>query len=111
MKEQLVRRLDRPEQIQVAQLLIKDFKLNCDDFPEFKKLVTVESSNYFIKRAFEVPDHPEFVPPHKVEDLFDGNANMLIYFVKELLHQADLQRELGNDQASTKYLQKAAGVW
>lgn len=86
MKEQVVRRLDRLEHIKVAQLLIKDFKLNCDDFPEFKKLVTVESSNYFIKRAFEAPDHPEFVPPHKVEDLFDGNAPMLLSFVKELLH-------------------------
>ena len=85
LKERLIRGLSRPQHAKVAAQLVKDYKLNPDDFPELQNLVSITSSNYFIKRAFKSPSHAEYMPLHKIEDLFSGNPRMLLFLVEELL--------------------------
>ena len=53
------------------------------------------------------------MPLHKIEDLFSGNPRMLLSLVEELLQKGNLSQAQanGNDQISSRYFQKAAGVW
>lgn len=90
LKERLIRGLSKPQHAKVAAQLVKDYKLNPDDFPELQNLVSITSSNYFIKRAFKSPSHAEYMPLHKIEDLFSGNPRMLLFLVEELIQKANL---------------------
>ena len=90
LKERLIRGLSTPQHAKVAAQLVKDYRLSPDDFPELQNLVSITSSNYFIKRAFKSPSHAEYMPLHKIEDLFSGNPRMLLFLVAELLERANL---------------------
>ena len=90
LKDRLIRALSRPQHSKVAAQLVKEYKLNPEDFPELQNLVSITTSNYFIKRAFKSSNHPEYMPLHKIEDLFSGNPRMLLSLVEELLLKGNL---------------------
>lgn len=112
LKERLIHQLSKPMHSKTAAQLVKDWKLNPDDFPELQNLISINSSNYFIKRAFKSPSSQEYMSFHKIEDLFSGNPRMLILLVEELLQKGNLQRAQNNSPEETSYyFQKAAGIW
>jgi hypothetical protein len=55
------------------------------------------SSNYFISRTFRNPQHEDYLPLTKVEDLFTDKPQMLIELIKAYLKK--------------KRLNQAKGVW
>ena len=72
---------------------MKDFKLNPEDFPELQAIISKNTSNYFIGRAFRAPSNADYLPLAKIEDLFTNNHRMLIELTQQLLkkgkpHQA-----------------------
>lgn len=71
--------------------------MNPDDFPELQSIIARNSSCYFISRAFRARNHSEFLPLHKIEDLFQGNTRMLVDLCQTLL-----KRNMD---------QEAKGVW
>ena len=112
MKEKLIRLLSKPQHAKVAAQLVKDYKLNPEDFPELQNIVSANSSHYFIKRAFKAPSHAEYMPLHKIEDLFTNNPRMLVLLIEELVQKGNLHQAQGGEPGvESIYFQKAAGVW
>lgn len=75
--------------------MVKDFKLNPEDFPELQTIVTRNTSNFFISRSFRAPGHPDYLPLYKIEDLFEGNIRMLVDLVRQLLKKGMLNQAVG----------------
>jgi len=112
LKEKLIRLLSKPQHAKVAAQLVKDYKLNPEDFPELQNIVSANSSHYFIKRAFKAPSHAEYMPLHKIEDLFTNNPRMLVLLIEELVQKGNLHQAQGGEPGvESIYFQKAAGVW
>jgi len=95
LKEKSVRLLSNPVHAKVAAQLVKDYKLNPEDFPELQTIIARNSSFYFIGRAFRKPSHSDYLPLHKIEDLFDGNHRMLIELVQQLLKKGMTHQAIG----------------
>jgi len=70
LKVQVIRNLSNQKHHKVAANFVKDYKMNPDDFPELQSIIARNSSCYFISRAFRARNHSEFLPLHKIEDLF-----------------------------------------
>ena len=70
LKVQVIRALSNQKHHKVAANFVKDYKMNPDDFPELQSIIARNSSCYFISRAFRARNHSEFLPLHKIEDLF-----------------------------------------
>lgn len=81
LKEKVVRLLSTNTHAKTAADLVKDYKLNPEDFPELQAIISRNSSSYFIGRAFRAPSHADYMPLHKIEDLFTNNHRMLTELV------------------------------
>lgn len=81
LKEKVVRMLSTNLHAKTAADLVKDYKLNPEDFPELQAIISRNSSSYFIGRAFRAPSHADYMPLHKIEDLFTNNSRMLLELV------------------------------
>jgi len=78
LKENVVRMLSTNAHAKTAADFVKDYKLNPEDFPELQAIISRNSSCYFIGKAFRAPSHADYMPLHKIEDLFTDNHRMLI---------------------------------
>lgn len=87
LKEKVVRMLSTNLHAKTAADLVKDYKLNPEDFPELQAIISRNSSSYFIGRAFRAPSHADYMPLHKIEDLFTNNSRMLLELVQSLLRR------------------------
>jgi hypothetical protein len=74
---------------------VKDYKLNPEDFPELQAIISRNSSCYFIGRAFRTPSHADYMPLHKIEDLFTDNTRMLIELAQSLLKRGLQNQAVG----------------
>lgn len=77
IKEDAVRMLSTETHVKVASNIIKDYKMNPQDFPELEQIIMKNSSCYFIGRAFRNPSHADYLPLNQIEDLFTGKKRML----------------------------------
>ena len=77
--------MSTPALAKTAAVLVKDYKLDPEDFPELQAIISKNSSFYFIGRAFKAASNSDYLPLSKIEDLFTNNHRMLIDLVKELL--------------------------
>ena len=68
----------------------------------------MNSARYFIVRCFKHPDHQDYMPIYKVEDLFVDYPRMLVFFIEELIKKGNKEPEPSDQEW---YLQKAAGIW
>lgn len=95
LKEKVVRMLSTNLHAKTAADLVKDYKLNPEDFPELQAIISRNSSSYFIGRAFRAPSHADYMPLHKIEDLFTNNARMLLELVQSLLRRGMNNQAVG----------------
>lgn len=92
--------------------MVKDYKLDHEEFPELQQIIAKNTSSYYIGRAFRGPSHMDHMPLHKIEDLFQGNNRMLTELAlslvrRDLCHQAagvcirsQLDKYVNSDQLS-----------
>mmetsp|Transcript_11934 Transcript_11934/g.8327 ORF Transcript_11934/g.8327 Transcript_11934/m.8327 type:complete len:215 (+) Transcript_11934:1464-2108(+) len=69
----------------VAAELLKFYKLNQEDFPELKTLIERSSGSYYIYRFLKPRDDSDYLPLYKIEELFQGNKQMIILLINCLL--------------------------
>ena len=93
----IINTLSTRENVKTASKLVKDYKLNANDFPQMQEIQHASAINYYISQVFRNPEHPQHMPIHKVEDLFAERPRMLISLVESLLRK--------------KMAQQAAGIW
>lgn len=74
---------------------VKDYKLNPEDFPELQAIISRNSSCYFIGKAFRATSHADYMPLHKIEDLFTDNHRMLIELAQTLLRRGLSNQAVG----------------
>lgn len=60
-----------------AVKIVKDFKLDPNDFPALVEQASFNATNYFVSCHFRSPKHPDYIPLHKVEDLFSNEPIMI----------------------------------
>ena len=85
--ELTVRNLSTKENVKMANKLVKDYKLNANDFPEMQGIQESNATNFYVSSIFRKSDHPAYMPLNKVEDLFEGKHRMLINLVESLLRK------------------------
>lgn len=95
LKEKVVRMLSTNAHAKTAADFVKDYKLNPEDFPELQAIISRNSSCYFIGRAFRQPSHADYMPLHKIEDLFTDNHRMLIELAQSLLRRGMQNQAVG----------------
>jgi hypothetical protein len=95
LKEKVVRMLSTNAHAKTAADFVKDYKLNPEDFPELQAIISRNSSCYFIGRAFRAPSHADYMPLHKIEDLFTDNHRMLIELAQSLLRRGLSNQAVG----------------
>lgn len=95
MKEKVVRMLSTVQHAKTAADLVKDYRLNPEDFPELQAIISRSSSSYFIGKAFRAPSHADYMPLHKIEDLFTDNQRMLLELVQSLLRRGMTSQACG----------------
>ena len=93
----VIEELSTKDNVKIASKIVKDYKLNPEDFPELQNIVSANSSHYFIKRAFKAPSHAEYMPLHKIEDLFTNNPRMLVLLIEELVQKGKLHQAQGGE--------------
>lgn len=93
--DKVIRRLSTPEHAKIAADYVKDYKLNPEDFPELQAIISKNTSNYFIGRAFRNPSNADYLPLAKIEDLFTNNHRMLIELTQQLLKKGKPQQAKG----------------
>lgn len=71
--------------IKNATKMVKEFKLNCADFPMLVERASFNTANYFTSQCFRAVAHPDHIPLHKVEDLFSNEPVMIGCLVSILL--------------------------
>ena len=71
--------------IKGAVKLVKDFKLDPNEFPALIEKASFNAANYFVSQTFRAPNHPDHMPLHKIEDLFSGDQIMIGCLVSLLL--------------------------
>jgi len=67
--------------------LIKDYKLNIDDFPKAQTLTMKKCARYYLyyHLKFE-PNEPEYMALPQIEDMFSGYGTLMRALVEDLLH-------------------------
>ena len=83
--------------------MVKDYKLNPEDFPELQSILCKSSSNYFIGRAFRHPSNADYLPLAKIEDLFTGNQRMLTELTQQLIKNGFKMQAKGVFQRHTLF--------
>ena len=51
--------------------------------------------NYYVSSIFRSPDHPAYMPLHKVEDLFSEKPRMLLSLVESLMKRKSVHQAGG----------------
>ena len=97
--EKLVQLLSNPKHAKVAANLVKEYKLNHEKFPELLNIVSSNSARFFIVRAFKAPSHQDYMPIHKVEDLFLDYPKMLVLFIEELIKKGNKEQDQSDQEA------------
>ena len=69
------------------------------DFPKLLEINEQNALNYYMSRMFRAPDHADYMPVQKVEDLFSGMPNRLIALCAKLITRKPFQHN------------QAKGVW
>ena len=88
LKHDLIRALSTNDNIKKAGALIKDFRLNIDDFPEVKERIMKNSMRYFLGRnLYKKSNQQDFLTLDRIEDLLVGIKQMLGYLVEDLNHK------------------------
>lgn len=95
LKENVVRMLSTNAHAKTAADFVKDYKLNPEDFPELQAIISRNSSCYFIGKAFRATSHADYMPLHKIEDLFTDNHRMLIELAQTLLRRGLSNQAVG----------------
>jgi len=96
LKVALIRALSTNENIKKASALIKDFKLNIDDFPEVKERIMKNSMRHFLSRnLYKNSNHQDFLTLDRIEDLLVGIKQMLGYLVEDLHHKGKKNEAVG----------------
>lgn len=96
LKVKLIKVLCTNENVKKAEGLIKDFKLNIDDFPEVKERIMKNSMRYFLGRnLYKNKNQQEFLTLDRVEDLLVGIKQMLGYLVEDLCAKGKKQEAKG----------------
>lgn len=85
LKVDLIRALSTNDNVKKAGALIKDFRLNIDDFPEVKERIMKNSMRFFLGRnLYKKSNQQDFLTLDRVEDLLVGIKQMLGYLVEDL---------------------------
>ena len=80
--------------------LVKDYKLNPEEFPEMLGFISKNTSFYFISRTFRAPTHADYLPLSKIEDLFTNRIPMLIDLIEAYLkkgQQLQSRKNIANE--------------
>jgi hypothetical protein len=76
--------------------LIKDFKLNIEDFPEVKERIMKNSMRHFLGRnLYKKSNQQDYITLDRIEDLLSGIKQMMGYFVEDLAHKGRIQEAKG----------------
>lgn len=70
LQKKLVNILFSMKNTKGAIKVIKDFELNPGEFPKVIDQANFNTANYFVSNALRKYDHPNYMPLHKVEDIF-----------------------------------------
>lgn len=96
LKVQLITTLSTNDNAKKAAILIKDFRMNIDDFPEVKERILKSSMRYFLGRnLYKKKGHSDFLTLDRIEDLLVGIKQMLGYLVEDLSHKGKKQEAKG----------------
>jgi len=88
LKVELVNQMSNNDMCKKAASLIKDFRLNPDDFPAVKERIMKNSMRFFLGRyLYKKKSHADFMTLDRVEDLLSGFKQMLSYLVEDLIHK------------------------
>jgi hypothetical protein len=87
-KIHLIKLLCTNENAKHAAQLIKDYKLDINDYPELKERLMKASMRYYLGRyLYKKPADEDYLSLDKVEDLFTGLKPMLCYMVEDLVYK------------------------
>ena len=76
------------DRVKKAANLIKDFRLNIDDFPLVKERIMKNSMRFFLGRyLYKKKNHADFMTLDRIDDLLSGFKQMLSYLVEDLIHK------------------------
>ena len=65
----VIQSLSSPKYAKTATKLIIDYELDPDTFPNLMTIIARNNSIYYISRVFKRPDHSDYMPLYKVEDM------------------------------------------
>jgi hypothetical protein len=96
LQKALILSLSTNEHCKKASQLVKDFKLNIDDFPELKERIMKQSMRYFLGRnLYKKSNQQDFLTLDRIEDLLSGIKQMMGYFVEDLAHKNKVNEAKG----------------
>jgi hypothetical protein len=96
LKKELIRALSTNDNVKKAAQLIKDFRMNIDDFPEAKERLMKQSMRYFLGRnLYKKSNQQDFLTLDRIEDLLSGIKQMMSYLVEDLCHKGKVQEAVG----------------
>jgi len=85
---ELIRALSTNDNCKKASQLIKDFKLNIEDFPEVKERIMKNSMRHFLGRnLYKKSNSQDYITLDRIDDLLSGIKQMMGYFVEDLAHK------------------------
>lgn len=87
-KLHLIKLLSTNEHCKTAAQLVKDFKLEINEFPDLKERLFKATMRYYLGCfLYKKPGHPDHMPLDRVEDLMWGFPQMLAYLIDDLAHK------------------------
>lgn len=95
-KVHLIQLLCTNENAKHAANLIKEFKMDINDYPELKERMMKSTMRYYLGRfLYKKNDNDDHISLDRIEDLFTGFKPMLSYLVEDLVYKKKLNEAKG----------------
>ena len=92
----LIQLLCTNENAKHAANLIKEFKMDINDYPELKERMMKSTMRYYLGRfLYKKNDNDDHISLDRIEDLFTGFKPMLSYLVEDLVYKKKLNEAKG----------------
>ena len=88
--------LSTNENAKHAFAIVREFRLDLNDFPEVKERLMKASMRYYLSRFLHKKNgQDDYMSLDRIEDLFTGFKKMLSYLVEDLVHKGKMNEAKG----------------
>ena len=92
----MIKQLSTNDNCKVAAQMIKEFKMDINNFPEVKERLMKSSMRYYLGRfLYKKPGQDDYMSLDRIEDMFHGFKPMLAYLVEDLVFKGKLNEAKG----------------